>query len=141
MPKTPAVNVAAGAGATPGTKEDEPGKKQRHDADTDHTCPVMSDLGAIRSLLATTTLGEFLAARHIGRPEGVPPPRDVLVLTPSCTVGEALSKLVSRRGEGGGEWSGYSCIYRGEATKQKPSSSIVLSFATKNTTTHEQPEK
>ena len=109
MPKTPAVNVAAGAGATPGTKEDEPGnKKQRHDADTDHTPVMMSDLGAIRSLLATTTLGEFLAARHIGRPEGVPGPRDVLVLTPSCTLGEALSKLVSRRGEG--EGSGYTFV-------------------------------
>ena len=55
-----------------------------------------SDLGAIRSLLATTTLREFLAARHVGRPEGVPSQRHVLVLTPSCTVGEALSKLVRR---------------------------------------------
>jgi hypothetical protein len=57
------------------------------------------NLGAIRSLLATTRLGEFLAARHIGRPEGVSPPRNVLVLTPSVTVGEALKKLV-RGGRG-----------------------------------------
>lgn len=94
MPKTPAAGVA---GATPGTKEEEKAPKKALGGDH-HDGPLESDLGAIRSLLATTTLGEFLAARHIGRPEGVPPARHVLVLTPSCTVGEALSKLV-RGGE------------------------------------------
>lgn len=56
----------------------------------------VSDLGAIRSLLATTTLREFLAARHVGRPECAPARRDVLVLTPSQTVSEALGALAER---------------------------------------------
>ena len=38
---------------------------------------------------------EFLAARHVGRPE-LAPPEEVLVLTPSCTVGEALAKLAEK---------------------------------------------
>ena len=57
--------------------------------------PRTSDIGAIRSLLATTSLREFLAARHVGRPE-MAPPEDVLVLTPSCTIGEALAKLAEK---------------------------------------------
>lgn len=95
MPRIPAAAVA---GSTPGTREDE--RSQKRALGDDHNDgPLESDLGAIRSLLATTTLSEFLAARHIGRAEGITPPRNVLVLTPSCTVGEALSKLV--RGEEG----------------------------------------
>ena len=55
----------------------------------------VSDIGAIRSLLATTSLREFLAERHVGRPE-MAPLEDVLVLTPSCTIGEALAKLAEK---------------------------------------------
>ena len=55
-----------------------------------------SDLGAIRSLLATTSLREFLAVRHVGRPEFAPPASDVLVLTPKYTVSDALAKLAER---------------------------------------------
>ena len=88
MPRTPAVG-----GAAPGTTKEGPTTST---LDTHRDTPLESDIGAIRSLLATTTLREFLAARHVGRPEGVPAPRDVLILTPSCTVGEALSKLAER---------------------------------------------
>ena len=63
--------------------------------DEDSSSPRTSDIGAIRSLLATTSLREFLAARHISRPEFAPP-EEVLVLTPSCTVGEALAKLAEK---------------------------------------------
>ena len=77
-----------------------------------------SDLGAIRSLLATTSLREFLAARHVGRPEGVPPPRDVLVLTPSCTVSEALSEMAQRSvisapllRDDGKDWLGFISVH------------------------------
>ena len=78
---------------------------------------LRSDLGAIRSLLATTSLREFLAARHIGRPEVAPPPSDVLVLTPMCTVSEALAKLAERSvvsapllREDHGEILGFICV-------------------------------
>ena len=77
-----------------------------------------SDLGAIRSLLATTTLREFLAARHVGRPEGVPPSRDVLVFTPSCTVSEVLSKMAQRSvisapllRDDGKDWIGFLSVH------------------------------
>lgn len=69
----------------------DPSEKNNEKTDS----PRTSDIGAIRSLLATTSLREFLAARHVGRPE-LAPPEDVLVLTPSCTVSEALAKLAEK---------------------------------------------
>ena len=69
----------------------DPSEKKNEKTDS----PRTSDIGAIRSLLATTSLREFLAARHVGRPE-LAPPEDVLVLTPSCTVSEALAKLAEK---------------------------------------------
>lgn len=88
-----ATNRATGtAGQTPGVKGEEP--KFRCSLPKGTT--IQSDLGAIRSLLATTRLSEFLAEKHVRRPEGVPPQRTVLTLKPSCTVSEALSKLRER---------------------------------------------
>ena len=72
-----------------------PEEKTTRRKDEDSDSPRTSDIGAIRSLLATTSLREFLAARHVGRPE-LAPPEEVLVLTPSCTVGEALAKLAEK---------------------------------------------
>ena len=47
------------------------------------------------ALLATARSASSLAARHVGRPE-LAPPEDVLVLTPTCTVSEALAKLAEK---------------------------------------------
>ena len=66
------------------------------DADDEDPPTWVSDMGRIRELLLGTKLRDFLKDRHKGRPEGVPPPRDVLVLTPSCTVNDALTKLSER---------------------------------------------
>ena len=46
----------------------DPSEKKNEKTDS----PRTSDIGAIRSLLATTSLREFLAARHVGRPELAP---------------------------------------------------------------------
>ena len=53
-------------------------------------------MGRILANSSSTKLRDFLKDRHKGRPEGVPAPRDVLVLTPSCTVNDALTKLSER---------------------------------------------
>ena len=66
------------------------------DADDESPSTWVSDMGRIRELLLGTKLKDFLKDRHKGRPEGVPPPQDVLVLTPSCTVGDALTKMSER---------------------------------------------
>lgn len=80
-----------------------PGRRRREamhqpvmDADDEDPPTWVSDMGRIRELLLGTKLRDFLKDRHKGRPEGVPSPRDVLVLTPSCTVNDALTKLSER---------------------------------------------